>query len=107
MNRLEFMDKFRNNLEIDRTHLGLSQKDFAESIEMSLSAYKRLINGETSKIDVYTTYLLYKLTGKFTHQYVDYTDIITDICDIVRQLNPDQRWLIKSIAEEFERSNNK
>lgn len=105
MNRLEFMDKFRNNLEIDRVRLGLSQKDFASSIEMSLSAYKRLINGETCKIDIYTTYLLCQLNSGFMHQCDNYTDVISDICDVLRQLNPDQRHLIKCIADEFERSN--
>ena len=62
MNHTEMADNISTNLEIERSRLGLTQAQFAEKLEMSLSSYKRIINCETTKLDVYTAYLVYKIT---------------------------------------------
>ena len=46
------------NLERERFKLGYSQQDMAKALDMSLSSYKRLANGDTGKVDVYTVYKL-------------------------------------------------
>lgn len=59
------------NLERERFKLGYSQQDMAKALDMSLSSYKRLANGDTGKVDVYTVYKLSQLTGKmFYENYV-------------------------------------
>ena len=40
------------NLERERFKLGYSQQDMAKALDMSLSSYKRLANGDTGKVDV-------------------------------------------------------
>ncbi len=50
------------NLERERFKLGYSQQDMAKALDMSLSSYKRLANGDTGKVDVYTVYKLSQLS---------------------------------------------
>lgn len=56
------------NLERERFKLGYSQQDMAKALDMSLSSYKRLANGDTGKVDVYTVYKLSQLTGKMFYE---------------------------------------
>ena len=53
MTRLEMNREFADNLERERISLNLTQKQMASKLEMSLSAYKRLITCSTDKIDLY------------------------------------------------------
>ena len=59
MTREEMMDNLGNNLEKERIALHFSQSQMAEALDMSLSSYKRIISGETNRIDFYTIYLMY------------------------------------------------
>ncbi len=68
MTREEMMDNLGNNLEKERIALHFSQSQMAEALDMSLSSYKRIISGETNRIDFYTIYLMYKLTNKFSYE---------------------------------------
>ncbi len=74
MTRMEMSKQFADNLEIERVRIGLTQKQMAEKLEMSLSAYKRIITYDTEKIDLYLIYKLYKLTGKLAYEFTDITD---------------------------------
>ena len=65
MNKQEIIDNFSTSLERQRIELGLSQSQMAQKLDLSLSTYKLLVNGQTQKIDVYTLVKLYELTGKF------------------------------------------
>lgn len=58
MNRLEIVNNISTNIERERIKLGMSQAQFAKALDMSLSTYKRIANGESSRIDVYTAYLI-------------------------------------------------
>lgn len=52
MNRLEIVNNISTNIERERIKLGMSQAQFAKALDMSLSTYKRIANGESSRIDV-------------------------------------------------------
>lgn len=62
--RQKLVENFALTLERERLALGYSQQQMAVALDMSLSSYKRIINNETNKIDLYTLYLLSQLTGK-------------------------------------------
>ena len=63
MTRDDMIKHFGDNLESERMKLGFSQTQMAEALDMSRSTYKRLLTGETAKIDFYTLYRLYQLTN--------------------------------------------
>ena len=64
LSRKNAIDNFTKNLEIERLKLGLTQAEMAKKLELSTSGYKKLISGETQKIDFYLGILIYELTGR-------------------------------------------
>lgn len=102
MTRFEISRTFAENLEKERYKLGLSQKDLAGKLEISLSAYKRLINQTTAKIDLYTMYRLYFLTGKTMCEFMGITDTYIDMTGKMQDLSEQQMAFIGSVVE-FER----
>lgn len=80
MNRLEIVNNISTNIERERIRLGMSQAQFAKALDMSLSTYKRIANGESSRIDIYTAYLIYKLTGRFSCELTGFNDDVIKPC---------------------------
>ena len=64
ISREKIVENIALSMERERIALGYSQQQMAKALDMSLSSYKRIINGETNKIDLYTAYLLAAITGK-------------------------------------------
>ena len=87
MNRLEIANNISTNIERERIKLGMSQAQFAKALDMSLSTYKRIANGESSRIDIYTAYLIYKLTGRFACELTGFTDDVVDLVKRIKKLS--------------------
>lgn len=108
MTRTELAHRFGKNMEQERIRLGLSQIEMAEALDMSLSAYKRIITGETLKIDLYTIRLMYKLTHKFAHELCNESDEFSDAIHHLRELPPSRLKTINAIIDfemNFHRNN--
>lgn len=101
LSRTEFADNFAKNIERDRVSIGLSQEEMAKELDMSLSAYKRIINGETTRIDMYTSYLVYMLVRKMTFEMVDYTDDVIKATSKLRYLKPNQLKILTELVDVF------
>ena len=86
MNRLEIVNNISTNIERERIKLGIS-------------AYKRIANGESSRIDVYTAYLIYKLTGRFSCELTGFNDDVINLVKRIKKLSKSQRILIDSIID--------
>ena len=99
MNRLEIVNNISTNIERERIKLGMSQAQFAKALDMSLSTYKRIANGESSRIDVYTAYLIYKLTGRFSCELTGFNDDVINLVKRIKKLSKSQRILIDSIID--------
>lgn len=99
MNRLEIANNISTNIERERIKLGMSQAQFAKALDMSLSTYKRIANGESSRIDIYTAYLIYKLTGRFSCELIGFNDDIINLIKRIKKLSKSQRILIDSIID--------
>ena len=50
-----------------------TQAEMAKKLELSLSGYKKMISGETTKIDTYTAFLMYDLYGKWLFEMIRMT----------------------------------
>lgn len=64
MNQTEIYKGFADALESVRHELNMTQEQFAKALKITTSTYKRIQSLETTKIDLYTLHLLYRLTGK-------------------------------------------
>ena len=94
------------NLERERFKLGYSQQDMAKALDMSLSSYKRLANGDTGKVDVYTVYKLSQLTGKMFYELCGESSDLFQTYDRMRNLSPTQLHFIESLVQfELEKIN--
>lgn len=103
MTRFEMNREFADNLEKERINLNLTQKQMAGKLEMSLSAYKRLITCNTDKIDLYVIYKLYKLTGKLAYEFTSISDSYLELKKKIANLTLPQLAYIDALVD-FEKS---
>lgn len=99
MTKEQLAEIFGSNLESERLALGYTQQEMAKALEMSLSSYKRLISGESSKIDLHTAYLAGKLTGKLCDELCNISSPIINACASMRQLSSSQLNFITEVIE--------
>lgn len=99
MTRFEINENFAENLEKERVRLLLSQKEMASKLELSLSAYKRIINLTTSKVDLLMLYKLYLLTGKTLYELLGVSDQLISLNKKLMSLSPQQMSFIESVVD--------
>lgn len=100
MTRQEIITNFINNLERERTSLGLTQAQMAQAVDMSVSGYKKLIAGETSRIDLFIAYQTHLLTGKWIFElYGDNLSLLEQTVCRLRSLTPSQLRFIAAIVD--------
>lgn len=91
---------FIDGLERERSAMGLTQAQMAHKLDISVSGYKKLISGETSKIDLYTAYRLYEVTGKWIFELCgDVNSELKHAIIKLRNLAPSQLRFISSIID--------
>lgn len=72
----------------------------AEKVDMSVSGYKKLIAGETSKIDLFIAYQMYELTGKWIFElYGDSSSLLLQTATKMRHLSPSQLRFVSSVID--------
>lgn len=99
MTRDEMAMNFGANIEQEREKLGYSQAKMAKALQMSLSSYKRILTGETAKIDIYTVHLLYHLTERLGFEYVGDPDPYLETFQRMRKLSAPQVRMIRSFVD--------
>ena len=80
---------------VSYTHLDV----YKRQLDMSLSTYKRIANGESSRIDIYTAYLIYKLTGRFSGELTGFNDDVINLVKRIKKLSKSQRILKMCIRD--------
>lgn len=65
MDKQKLLDNFIDSMERERTRLGFTQSQMAKELGISLSGYKKLIAGETNKVDLYLAYRLSEISGRY------------------------------------------
>lgn len=103
MTRMEMNRQFAEKMEQERSALGLTQKQMADKLELSLSAYKRIITCTTDKIDLYVIYKLYLLTGKLAYEFTDITDPYLELKKKIMGLSQSQISYVDALLD-FEQS---
>lgn len=99
MTKEELSHTFAINLEKERHKLNYSQAKMAAALDMSLSTYKNLIDGNTSNGSLYTLYKIYKLTGKLSFEMIEEDIKEREIIDYYRALTEHQRNYIRAVCD--------
>lgn len=103
LTRLDLTNNFVTFLEVERCHMRLTQKQMAKKLGMCVSSYKKLILGNTQKIDLYIAYLLYRINEEAVLRLLGYPDGIGEIVSELRTLSDAQlQAFLKMIAVEKE-----
>ena len=99
LTKQELVKNFTLNVEKERLKLKLTQAQMAKKLDMSLSGYKKMISGVTTKIDLYTAYLLQNMTGKWIFELIDDCEEDMELILSLRELSQCQKSFIKGIME--------
>ncbi len=94
-----YFDNFRQNLEKQRTAMGMPQDKWACKLGLSLSAYKRLISGMTAKINFSLLTNLYFLTHKLLFEFCDISSKPLQLVYKLMQLSESQLKFISDIID--------
>ena len=103
MTREEMVKRFALNIEKERVKMNLSQEQMATKLDMSLAAYKRLITCSVERIDLYTAYRLYLLTGKLAYEFLDYSNNQLVLKSKISGLTPSQVSYVEGLID-FEKN---
>lgn len=95
----EILRNFVDNLERERTKLGITQSRMAEELGMSLSGYKKIVTGKTEKIDLYLGFRLHALSGRYITDLCGLTDPMTIIASRISSLSPRQLEFVQAVVE--------
>ena len=99
LSKQEIVTNFILNVEKERVRCNLTQAQMAKKLDMSLSGYKKMISGVTSKIDLYTAYLLQKITGKWIFELIEDFEEDTDMILKLKEMSQSQKNFIKGIID--------
>lgn len=69
MTNKELSANFAINLEKERIELSYTQSEMAKLLGISLSTYKNILNGTTSKLPIHFGKVLYDITGKLLFEF--------------------------------------
>ncbi len=103
MTRRELASNFITSMERERVRRGYTQPQMADRLGLSASGYKKIIAGETNKIDLYTAYQVYKLSGKFIFELCGENSAELEAFQDYRSLTSSQKAFVNNIIQ-FERS---
>lgn len=99
MNRQEITKNFLCSIEQERIKLQLTQPQMAERLGISTSGYKKIIAGETTKIDLYTGYMMYSLTGKPIFELCGDTNPTLTLFQKFKDLTPSQQQFLEGLID--------
>ena len=99
MTRQELAQKFTTSVERERIKLNLTQAEMAKALHLSTSGYKKMISGQTEKIDMNLAYYMYELTGIPLFVLIGYNDSKINIARKLLSLNASQLQFIDNIID--------
>ncbi len=98
LTKQELARNFALNVERERLRLGMTQAEMAKKLEMSLSGYKKMISGETTKIDAYAAFLMYDLYGKWLFEMIEHPVHEAEVLAKMKHLTENQLRFISAIV---------
>lgn len=99
LTKQEIVQNFILNAEKERVRRNLTQAQMAKKLEMSLSGYKKMVAGSTTKIDMYTVYLLHVLSGKWIFELIDERPREAAFVSKLKEMTPNQINFVDSLVE--------
>lgn len=87
-------------VEKERVKAGLTQAEMAAKLDMSLSGYKKMVGGETSRINLQTAVQMHSMTGKWLFEMLQMEESdLYHTARALRRLSSSQLRFVKSIVD--------
>lgn len=99
MDKQELVHNFIENVEKSRISMGLTQQQMAKELGMSISGYKKMVLGQTSKIDLYIAERMYNLTGKMFYELCGDTNPALEGIQKYRSLTLRQQNFVRGVVD--------
>lgn len=99
MTKLQATELFGLNAERTRINHNVSQEKFAESIDMSLSMYKRLITGQRQVDAAYALLRLCALYNVHIYELFELDDEVYQVARMFSKLDDEQKEHIKYMMQ--------
>lgn len=95
----DYADIFVKRMEYERARMGFTQNEMAEKMGMSASGYKKIISGETKKVDLQMVHRLSKMTNMYMFDLLEQDDAIIRLARKMNHLTPTQLKLVELILD--------
>lgn len=99
LTKQELARNFTLNIEKERLKRGITQSQMATALELSLSGYKKMISGATTRIDLHTMYLFSHSFRKSFFEMIGEKEEDAELIQSLKQLSDSQRKYIKKMVE--------
>lgn len=99
MTKKELVSNFVLSMEQYRFEKNWTQAQMAEKLDLSVSGYKKIISGETKRIDMQVAYNLHILTGKLLSELCGDDSPELSIYRKIRLLTDEQREQLEQIID--------
>lgn len=99
MDERSILNNFIDNMERERIRLGYTQRKMAKELGKSLSGYKKLIAGETNKIDLFLACRMSELTGRHLTDLCSMEGVIFEIEKKLPELSGSQLEFVRGVVE--------
>lgn len=87
-------------VEKERVKAGITQAEMAGKLDMSLSGYKKMVGGETTRINLQTAVQMHNLTGKWLFEMLQMEcNELYQTVKMLRRLSPSQLQFVKNIVD--------
>ena len=95
----DYADIFVRRMEYERARMGFTQNEMAEQMGMSASGYKKIVSGETKKIDLQMVHRLSKMTNMYMFDLLEQDNAIIRLARKMNNLTPTQLKLVELILD--------
>lgn len=99
MNRQELATNFVEYVEQERMRLDLTQAEMAKKLDLSVSGYKKMVSGDTTRIDLYTAKLLHDITNSWMFEFIKDEIREASLIRKIKYLSKNQIQLLEAISD--------
>lgn len=99
ISRNQLAERFAKILEQERSRLELNQEQMAKKLDISVSGYKKIISGETKKVDLYLALKLSELSGRYLFDLFEIGTPETQVAQTIGELTEKQKSFLQAVAE--------
>lgn len=95
----DYADIFVRRMEYERARMGFTQNQMAEQMGMSASGYKKIISGETRKIDLQMVHRLSSLTNMYMFDLLEQDNSVIRLARKMNNLSENQMKMVELFVD--------